>query len=42
MYKKYSWDQIERFIRVKQEEGLLVPKADALYAVFLKILQMSQ
>ena len=28
-YKKYGQDQIERFIRLKQEEGLSIPKAAA-------------
>lgn len=29
-YKKYTQDQIERFICVKQEEGLSVPKSCAV------------
>ncbi|KAG1130319.1 hypothetical protein G6F37_013531 [Rhizopus arrhizus] len=32
-YKKYTQDQIEWFIRVKQEEGLSVPKAAALCGI---------
>lgn len=32
-YKKYSRDQIERFIRVIQEEGLSVPKAAELCGI---------
>lgn len=32
-YKKYTQDQIERFIRFKQEEGLSVPKAAALCGI---------
>lgn len=32
-YKKYGQDQIERFIRAKQEESLSVPKAAALCGI---------
>jgi transposase len=32
-YKKYGQDQIERFIRIKQEQGLSVPKAAALCGI---------
>ncbi|KAI9467875.1 MAG: hypothetical protein EXX96DRAFT_502394, partial [Benjaminiella poitrasii] len=32
-YKKYEQDQIERFIRVKQEQGLSIPKAAALCGI---------
>ncbi|KAI8375703.1 hypothetical protein EDC96DRAFT_496248, partial [Choanephora cucurbitarum] len=32
-YKKYGQDQIERFIRIKQEEGMSVPKAAALCGI---------
>ncbi|KAI8385694.1 hypothetical protein BD560DRAFT_384090 [Blakeslea trispora] len=32
-YKKYGQGQIERFIRIKQEEGMSVPKAAALCGI---------
>lgn len=41
-YKKYGQDQIEIFIRIRQEQGLSFPKAAALCAMALFYLETTQ